>query len=133
MAVGADDQITRTHNALLGQQRMFHAHAPDFVVVRNALRFGEIADNLGLFGALDVFIGNVVVGYERDLGRIEHFAGADLFELLDGDRCGYIVGKHQIEIAFDELTGLDLLKPCVGGQDLLCHSHGTCHCVPLLC
>ena len=111
---------------------MLHAHAADFVVVRNALLFGEIADDLGLLGALDILVRYVMVGYECDLGRIEYRTGADLLELLDGDRRGYIVGKHQIEIAFDELTGLDLFEPGVGGQDLLCHSHGTCHCEPLL-
>ena len=43
VAVGADDEVARAHNALLGQKRMLNTHAADFVIVRDALLAGEFA------------------------------------------------------------------------------------------
>ena len=67
-----------TDHALLGQERVLDAHAADLVVVRDALRAREVAHHLGLLGGLDVLVGRVVVGDERDLGRVPHLLDADL-------------------------------------------------------
>ena len=72
VAVGADDEVARAHDALLGQKRVLNTHATDFVIVRDALLTGEFAHLLGLLGAFDVLVGNVVVGHQGDLSRIEH-------------------------------------------------------------
>ena len=83
MGIGADDQIARAHDALLGQQRVLDAHAADLVVMRDALFTGEIAHLLGLLGAFDVLVGNVVVGHQGDLSRIEHLLDTDLLEVFN--------------------------------------------------
>ena len=127
MGIGADDQIARAHDALLGQQRVLDAHAADLVVMRDALLTGEIAHLLGLLGAFDVLVRNVMIGNQGDLSGIENLLHADLLEILNGDRRRDVVGKHQIEIALDQLPRLDFVKPRMCGQDLLGHGHGTCH------
>ncbi len=127
VAVGTNDKVACAHNALLGQKRMLNAHAANLVVVRNALFTSKIARHLGLFGALDVFIGNVMVGYQSDFRRVENLVYADLLELLDCHRCGNVVGKHQIEVALDKLARNHFFETRVGREDLLSHGHGTWH------
>ena len=127
MGIGADDQIARAHDALLGQQRVLDAHATDLVVMRDALLTGEIAHLLGLLGAFDVLVRNIMVGNQGDFSGVEDLLHADLLEILDGDRRRDVVGKHQVEIALDQLPRLDFVKPRMCGQDLLSHGHGTCH------
>ena len=80
---GAHARGERAHNALLGQKRVLNAHAADFVIVRDALLAGEFAHLLGLFGAFDVLVGNVVVGHQGDLSRIEHLLDTDLLEVFN--------------------------------------------------
>ncbi len=127
VAVRADDEVARAHDALLGQKRVFHAHAAHLVVVGNALLAREIAHDLGLFGALDVLVGDVMVGHEGNLFGIEHLLDADLAEFLHGDGGGDVVGEHEVEIAFDQLARLHLVKARMGGENLLRHGHGTRH------
>ena len=93
MGIGTDNQIARAHDALLGQQRVLDAHATDLVVMRDALLTGEIAHLLGLLGAFDVLVRNVVIGNQGDLGGIEHLLHADLLEILNGDRRRDVVGS----------------------------------------
>ena len=124
VAVGADDEVARAHDALLRQKRVLHAHAAHLVVVGDALLAHEIAHDLGLLGGLDVLVGGVVVGHEGDLGRIEHLVG-DLANGLDGDGGRDVVGEHQIQIAFDQLARFHLIQPRMGGENLLRHGHGT--------
>ena len=133
MAVRADDEVARAHDALLRQERMFHAHAAHLVVVGDALLAREVAHDLGLLGALDVLVGDVMVGNEGDLLGIEHLLDADLAELFDGDGGGDVVGQHEVEIAFDQLTRLHFVEPRMGGEDLLRHGHGTWHGLLLGC
>ena len=127
VGVGADDEVARAHNALLRQKRMLDTHAADFVIVRDALLAGEFAHLLGLLGALDVLVGNVMVGHQGDLGRVEHLLDADLLEVLDRDGRRDVVGKHEVEIAFDQLPRLHFIEMRMSGQNLFRHGHGTCH------
>jgi len=127
VAVGADDHVARAHHALLGEKRVLHTHAAHLVVVRDLLRPGEHAHQLGLLGALDVLVGRVVVGNERHLGRVPDAFHADLGKLTDGDGCRHVVGEHQVQIALDELTGGDFLEARVGGEYLLSDGHRTGH------
>ncbi len=83
MGVGADDEVARAHDALLGQKRVLNTQATDFVIVRDALLTGEFAHLLGLLGTFDVLVGNVVVGHQGDLSRIEHLLDADLLEVFN--------------------------------------------------
>ena len=106
VAVRSDDEVARADDALLGQQRVLNTHAAHLVVVGDALLAREIAHDLGLLGALDVLVRHVVIGHEGDLRGIEHALDADLAELLDGDGGGDVVGEHEVEIAFDQLTRL---------------------------
>ena len=130
VAVGADDEVARAHDALLGQKRVLHAHAAHLIVMGNALLAHEIAHDLRLFGALDVLVGHVVVGHEHHLVGVEH-RFADLAHGLDGDGRRHVVGEHEVQVALDELPGHHLVEPGVGGEDLLRHGHGTGHGNPL--
>ena len=127
VAVRADDEVARAHDALLRQQRMFHAHAAHLVVVGDALLAREVAHDLGLLGALDVLVGDVMVGHERDLRGIEHLLDADLAEFLDGDGGRDVVGQHEVKIAFDQLARHHFVQARMGGKDLFRHGHGTRH------
>ena len=127
MAIGTDDQIACANDPLFGQERMLDTHAAYFVIVRDALFACEIAYGLRLLSALDVLVGSVVIGNERDLRGIEHAIDTDLLELLDSDRRSDVVCQHQIQIAFDKLPRNDLIKAGVGGKDLFSHGHRTCH------
>ena len=62
---------------------MMRSHATDFVIVRDALLAGEFAHLLGLLGAFDVLVGNVMIGHQGDLGRIEHLLDTDLLEVFN--------------------------------------------------
>ena len=62
---------------------MLNTHAADFVIVRNALLAGKFAHLFGLLGAFDVLVGNVVVGHQGDLSRIEHLLDTDLLEVFN--------------------------------------------------
>ena len=105
---------------------MLDAHAAHLVVVGDTLLAREIAHDLGLLGALDVLVGDVVIGDESDLRRIEHLLDADLAELFDGNGGGDVVGQHEVEIAFDQLTRLHFVEPRMGGEDLLRHGAPLC-------
>ena len=106
---------------------MLDAHAAHLVVVGDALLAREVAHDFSLLGALDVLVGDVVVGNEGDLRGIKHPLNADLAELLDGDGGRDVVGQHKVEIAFDQLTRLHFVESRMGGEDLLRHGHGTWH------
>ena len=106
---------------------MLYTHATHFVVMGDTLLTGKIARHLGLFGALNVLVGYVVVGNQSDLGRIETLFYADLLEFLNGDGCGNVVGKNEVKVALDQLAGNHFLEPRMGCKDLLCHGHRTWH------
>ena len=91
VGVRPDDQVARDDDALLGQQRMLHAHAPDLPVVGDPLLGDELAHLLGLLGRLDVLVRRVMVGHERDARGIPHLIDAGPLEYIDGDRSGHIV------------------------------------------
>ena len=126
VAVGADDEVAGDDDALLGEKGVLDAHAALFEVVRDAVLVREVPGHLGLLGRLDVLVGRVVVGDEKDLLAVED-ACADLAHGLDGDGCRDVVGEDTVEVALDELAGDDLVEPGVVGEDLLCHGHGTRH------
>ena len=85
MAVRTDDKVASAHNALLRQQRVLNAHAAYLVIVRDALLAGEVAHLLGLLGAFDVLVRDVMVGHQGDLRGVENLLNADFLEILDGD------------------------------------------------
>ena len=101
-----------------------------FEVVGDLVLVGKVARHLGLLGALDVLVGAVVVGDQADAVAVKD-ARANLAHGLDGDGRRDVVGQHEVQVALHELPGNDLLEPRVVRQDLLCHSHGTCHAVSL--
>ena len=130
VGVRADHEVTRHHNALLGEKGVLDAHAALFEVVGDLMLVGKVARHLGLLGALDVLVGAVVVRDQADAVAVKD-ARANLAHGLDGDGRRDVVGQHEVQVALHELPGNDLLEPRVVRQDLLCHSHGTCHAVSL--
>jgi hypothetical protein len=109
VGVGADDEFAGGDKAFLGQENVLDAHAADFPVMGYGVLFGEVAYGFGLFGRFDVFVGGEVVGDEGDFVAVEH-RPADFLELDDRRRPGDVVRKDEVEPAFDELAGDDLVE-----------------------
>ena len=112
---------------------MLDTRAALLPVVGDALFVCKVAHLLGLLGALDVLVGRVVIGHETHALRVEDTLGPQLAEDVDGDGRRDVVGKHEVEVALDELSGTDLVKPGVRRQDLLGHGHGSGHSRNLSC
>ena len=132
MRVGANHQVARHHDALLGQQRVLDTGATLLPVVRDALLVGKVAHLLGLLGALDVLVGRVVIGNEAHAVAIEHLGRAELAEDVDGNGRRDVVREHEVQIALYELARAHLVEPRMGGQDLLRHGHWSWHVVLLI-
>ena len=107
---------------------MLDAHAAHLVVVGDALLAREVAHDLGLLGALDVLVGDVMIGARaRSSWDRTTFSTPILRNSLTAMGAGNVVGQHEVEIAFDQLTRLHFVEPRMGGEDLLRHGHGTWH------
>ncbi len=131
MAVGADHEIPRADDPLLREQRMLDAHAAHLVEMRDALIMSEIAHDLRLLGALDVLVGHVMIRDEDHLILVEHGIRY-LRARPNGKGSRHIIGKDQVQIAFDELPRLYLIQASMSCQYLLRHGHGTRHGSSLL-
>ena len=123
VAVGAYHEVARAHKPLFGQQRVFYAHRADVEKVFEVLFACELAAQLALLRALDVFIGREVVHDQRDFRPVGNFFGARLFEFLYCDGARYVVGKHEVELCVYKLARLNFFKLRVRRQNLLRHRH----------
>ena len=123
MAVGADDAVAGSHQALRGQQGVLDAHAAHVVEVLDAHFTGEFPRLFDLLGRLDVLIRGEVIHHQGHPAFVVHPAGAAAFELVDGHRGGDVVAQAEIELRLDELPGPHLRQARVGGQNFLCHCH----------
>ena len=97
MGIGADGQHTGSDDALFRQEDVFDADAADFKIMRNAVLLGEVADDFGQAGGLDVLVRREMVRNQGNLGLIEDRL-ADLVELGNGRRGRNIIGQDHIEI-----------------------------------
>ena len=64
-----------------------------------------------------------MVQHDGDLFGVEH---AGETGLVKGGHChggGDVVAQNQIQLGFNQVTGLDSGQTGVSGQDLLCHCH----------
>ena len=127
VAVGADDAVTRRHDAFFGQEGVLHAHLAHIVEIEDIVLIGKLAALLGLLRALDVLVGDKVIQHDGDVLFVEHAVEPGLFKLVDGNGSGDIIAQHDVELGVDELACLDLGKTCVSGQNFLRqgHSHDT--------
>ena len=102
---------------------MLDTHLADIVEMAYAVRTGKPSAGLALLGCLDVLVGDKVVKHDRDLVLVKHGIKSGLFELVDRDRRRDIVAEYNVQLCADQLTGSYLVKPCMGGKDLLSHGH----------
>ena len=123
MAVRADDDLARSDETLLGQQRMLDAHAADLIVMDDLLRTREIAHLLGHRGGLDVLVGHEVVRDQRDLRGIEYLRGAHLDELVDRHGGGNVVAQHKVQPAHEQLARTAACDAGRSRENLLGHGH----------
>ena len=72
VAVGADDAVTRRHDAFFGQQGVLDAHLAHIVEIEDVVLVGKLAALLGLLRALDVLVGDEVVQHDGDVLFVEH-------------------------------------------------------------
>src|SRR5207253_966177 len=66
---------------------------------------------------------DIMVEDERQPVGVEDLLHAHLLELLDGQRCGDIVGKQEVHLAVDEIARTNLRPTGMSGKDLLGHRH----------
>ena len=83
----------------------------------------EIAHELDLLGALDVFVRDEVVHDERYPALVKNAVKTRFVELSDGYGARDVVGEDEVELRFYELSRRDLFQSCVIREDLLGHSH----------
>ena len=83
----------------------------------------EIAGGLAQLCGLDVLAGGVMIEDDSDFVLIEDAGEAGLVEFDDGDGGGDVIAQHQIELGFDQITGLDGFKSRMGSKDFLGHGH----------
>ena len=64
-----------------------------------------------------------MVQRDHDLFRIEYFGKSGLFKDPDGDRCRHIIPEDNIQLCFDQISGMNFRQPRMGSEDLLGHRH----------
>ena len=123
MAVGADNHVARSDDALFGKQRVLNAHAAHVEEVHNVVLACEIAALLALLGALDVFVRGEVVHNKGNLRAVEHLVHVGLLQLANSYRSGDVVGKREVDVRLDQLAGHYGIEPGVRRQNFLGHGH----------
>ena len=101
MAVGANDHVARSDDALLRKQRVFNAHAAHIEEVHNVVLACEIAALFALLGALDVFVRSEMVHNKGDLRAVEHLVHVGLLQLANSHRSGDVVGEREVDVRLD--------------------------------
>ena len=123
VAVGANDHVARSDDALLRKQRVLNAHAAHIEEVHNVVLACEIAALFALLGALDVFVRGEVVHNKGDLRAVEHLVHVGLLQLANSHRSGDVVGEREVDVRLDQLTGHYGIEPGVRRQNFLGHGH----------
>ena len=113
--IGADDEVAGPGVAL-GDPLVTDAHLD--VAERGARGRAEGPDRLLRVGQLAARRRGGVVD-EEDAGRRLDGGGAELLELLDGERPGAVLGDGHVDGGHDDLPGHDRVEPGVLGEDLL--------------
>ena len=135
MGIRADDHVSRHGQPFLRQQGVLDAHLSHLKIVRDLVPTGELPDAFAMLRGLDVFIRHKMIRHKSYLVLVEHALCPELVHLLDCHRAGDVIAQHQIQIRFDQLSRLYLVKPCGSGQNLLrhCHSHIRNSCLSVKC
>ena len=123
MAVGANNHVARSDDALFGKQRVLNAHAAHVEEVHNVVLACEIAALLALLGALDVLVRGEVVHNKGDLRAVEHLVHVGLLQLANSYRSGDVVGEREVDVRLDQLAGHYGIEPGVRRQNFLGHGH----------
>ncbi len=90
MRIGADNQVPRKHQSLLGQDHMLDAHLAD-LKIDQSLADGEITHHLDLLGGGDILVGHEMVRHHDHFLRIENPLQPDPLELPDGYGRGDVI------------------------------------------
>ncbi len=64
-----------------------------------------------------------MIRHKRDLIFIKYAVHLHLFHFMDGHGACDIIAQNEIQIGFDELSGLYLIQTGVRRQNFLCHCH----------
>ena len=132
MRVCADNAVAACNDALLGKERMLDTHIADIKIVCNALKFCKFPNLLAVFCRLNILVRCKVIHNKRNSCFIEYCFFVKLVHLVDSNRRSNIVSKHHIEICLYQLTRHNAVKPCVGSQYFLSHSHSHI-LTPIIC
>ena len=126
MRVGADDQLTGTHQALFGQEGVFNSHVTHVVIIGDGEALGKGAALLTLLCRLDILIGDKVVHHERDLILIKDLGKTVFIKFVDRHGGGNVITQNHVQLRHDQLSRLDRFQSRVCRKDLLCHCHSHC-------
>jgi hypothetical protein len=129
--IGPDHRHARYDRSDLGKERVLDADLALSEEARSRVPAGELPQLLHLLRGLDVLVRREVVGHEEDPFGVPHPRRARPFELLEGERCGYVVGQSEVGLDLEELPGLHGRLPGRPGEDLLGERHRH-HCAPFI-
>jgi len=123
MAVGADNQIPRQHQSLLGKESMLDPDGAPLEGVREILLIDEVPKDLALGSRLDVLVRGEVIRYQDHAVPVKHGGPTRFPELLDGKRGRDVVAQGDVHPGIDQHPGMELLQLRVFTEDLLCYRH----------
>ena len=129
MGIRTDDDLTRSHQSFVRQQRMFNAHASHFKIVGDIMFPGKITHLFTQGRGLNVFAGRKMIRYQRDFIFIKNRA-PDSFKLNNRRRTGNVVRQNQIHLGDQQIPSLHKFPAHMHGENFLCHCHA--HKKPLL-
>ena len=111
---------------------MLNAHRAHVIEVDNLMFFGKLAAFQTLLRGLDILIRREVVHHQRDLGAVKHLVKAGFLHFTDRNRTGDIVGKRQVDVRLDQLSGFHAFQPRMLCEYFLRHCHAHNSAFPLL-
>ena len=119
MRVRAYHNVPGQDQSLFGKQGMFDPHSAGFIKMLYLGLSRERAHTADLFSDLDIPVGNKVIGHEGYACRIKNRRGGYLFECINRNLGGDVVGQRKIHPCADQLAWRYLLRAGVFRQYFL--------------
>ena len=125
MGICTDDHVSGYSKAFFRKQRMLDSHLTHFKIIGNLVAACKFTHTFAVLRRFDIFVRHKMIRYKGDFVFMEHTVHVHFLHLLDGNRARNVVAQYQIQVCLDQLTGLHVIKSCMGRQNFLrhCHSH----------
>ena len=131
MRVSTDDHISGHGKPFFRKKGMLDTHLSYFKIIGDLIAACKLTYTFAMLCGFDIFIRYEMIGNQCDLILIKYTVYLHLVHFLDGNRAGDIISQDQIQLRFDELSSLYLIKSCRCRKDFLCHSHSHLYQPPM--